>query len=891
DTLAMDCVFLREKLPELCNAYDLVQVRVELRITILKEISRGLPPETVGDDCGKESGEAKAYEQEQDGSDWRERVRNTDEPLFIYNFFVSPSDSSIDITRRIIKYYCAPHKRPIFVSHSDKDYHLPLAQIQRAAEVMKESPLFEVIPRCVFDELEARDEDEGSSSTDNQPKATKGDNHAHAPLPERTAKEEADLHLSSSNVLEGESAPTGSTRDYVSYVAKTGKSPIPWNDIRPAFLKFLQKQIRQRVRQYVIDSENSSSGNEDSVFSTCELVYDKLKKFHEFPPTFHRICEILTNPPRCYARLPTFIYAMNELVDVAVNASQQKPKEMMKSEEFFTGDSKFASSQASEPKHGSDPDYDCKNNTHVGGRKKRQTDKRKRKNPRRDGSSPESIPEHLNRKKSRLGKKAMSDLSNYNAICEFVDLSSFVFVVFFTVVVVVSILFSIYFRYLTSKVASSASCTMEFVRQFGNKVLLWNTGSVPILLCAISTKFSISALEPIAMSDMILDENWMEALCLENEVDESTEVETAANARRPRRNPAQDEVAGGDGEKGEAGHRGNALCEVHELQYRYECRVSSRISGRTVTKVARYYCSPDGEPRIVWEIVDDGKRTIPARAKVEEAASKKKSTAHHHRKAANPDERAPKPNNAATEDLPGERQEPERNPSDVPVEGSGSTDSIVDYLLHVAETGSSTMRWHEARPAVIKYLKSEIRERVRQYLMNKERSNRKAEDAEVLRICQNVCNKLKKFRDFPSSFRVFCRVLMDPLNRHVKLLTFVQALKTLANVDETASIWIEDFTSEDEEKEDANHEDTDAASVESQLANEEVNDPRREVDSGSVADYESENATPGRKKRRTRKQKRSQNHRVDDSSTDCDSENRQKSKAGKEVMSDMSNLR
>ncbi|EYC10480.1 hypothetical protein Y032_0055g2576 [Ancylostoma ceylanicum] len=134
----------------------------------------------------------------------------------------------------------------------------------------------------------------------------------------------------------------------------------------------------------------------------------------------YRICEILSNPPRCCAKLPAFISAMEKVVDVDVTASvysQQKSRKVKRANTFFFDDSKFGGLLTSEPKYDvdsdSDPDYDGENSTYEWGSRRRQTDRHKRKKHRRDDSSPEYIPEHLSRKKPRHGKKAMSDLSNY----------------------------------------------------------------------------------------------------------------------------------------------------------------------------------------------------------------------------------------------------------------------------------------------------------------------------------------------------------------------------------------------------------------------------------------------------------------------------------------------
>ncbi|EPB80514.1 hypothetical protein ANCCEY_00411 [Ancylostoma ceylanicum] len=97
-------------------------------------------------------------------------------------------------------------------------------------------------------------------------------------------------------------------------VAETGKSTIPWTDAQPALLKYFEGAIREKIRAYQDDDEKPLKVGVD-VEKCYKKVYKKIESLTGFPATFRRICALLTNPRRTYAKVPTLMSALVKVVD------------------------------------------------------------------------------------------------------------------------------------------------------------------------------------------------------------------------------------------------------------------------------------------------------------------------------------------------------------------------------------------------------------------------------------------------------------------------------------------------------------------------------------------------------------------------------------------------
>ncbi|RCN30026.1 hypothetical protein ANCCAN_24208 [Ancylostoma caninum] len=347
----------------------------------------------------------------------------------------------------------------------------------------------------------------------------------------------------------------------------------------------------------------------------------------------------------------------------------------------------------------------------------------------------------------------------------------------------------------------------------------------------------------VVMDGMIRSETSEESLCIQNESEQSTDVKPAVEAERSFGVPATSEIDVEDVEEGER--------DEEEL------------------------------PEIILEKEDDTPPEILNGAKSKQAASEKESPTHCHPKVGEHVKHAPVPNCEVKEESPEEKENFNRNPSKLPAEVDTTSEDwiyVTDYVAHVAEFGVSFLTWIEIRPAFLKYIKWLIRKRVRKYLIDNGNS-RTAEDAKVLRMCQLVCNKMKRFNDFPSTFRRLCQFLTDPPPTYDKLSTFMNAVKILTDVDTTASIYIPKYCKLEKVKKEGTNDE--ASSSESKLAK--VGDMVFEFDSDESTDND-ENTAHG--------SKRGLSHQKYDVSSECfpeDRPSRKKSKANKKAMSDSTN--
>ncbi|KAL6724739.1 hypothetical protein Aduo_019599 [Ancylostoma duodenale] len=135
---------------------------------------------------------------------------------------------------------------------------------------------------------------------------------------------------------EEEAHPTDWLLDFMEQVAKSGKSSIPWTEVKPALLKYFEKVVHEKIRLHEKDGEESKKKIGEVDIEHCyQMVYNKIKDFMDFPVTFRRLCSILTNPSRCYSKLPTLMNAVMKVVEVdsIVPANPEEKSEPPKEKE------------------------------------------------------------------------------------------------------------------------------------------------------------------------------------------------------------------------------------------------------------------------------------------------------------------------------------------------------------------------------------------------------------------------------------------------------------------------------------------------------------------------------------------------------------------------------
>ncbi|KAL6724741.1 hypothetical protein Aduo_019601 [Ancylostoma duodenale] len=204
---------------------------------------------------------------------------------------------------------------------------------------------------------------------------------------------------------------------------------------------------------------------------------------------------------------------------------------------------------------------------------------------------------------------------------------------------------------------------------------------------------------------------------------------------------------------------------------------------------------------------------------------------------------------------------------------------VADYMAEVARSGKSSMSWKEIRPAFKEYFKKALLGKARRYGVVTNRPITQAELAELSNTARSLYRKVRKFEDFPVTFRRLCQILINPPRCYSKLPTLMNALKKVLDVDVIAS-----NPRREKEAETFFFDDSKCRRVVKK-------EPKSEVVSDGDPDYDGENSHKrGSKKRQSDKQKRP---RKDDSSPEYIPDHliRKKLRSSKKPMSDLSNFK
>ncbi|KAL6724737.1 hypothetical protein Aduo_019597 [Ancylostoma duodenale] len=223
--------------------------------------------------------------------------------------------------------------------------------------------------------------------------------------------EAADMKLTASAE---EAPPTHWLVDFMEQVARSGKSSIPWTEVKPALLKHFEKVVSEKIRLHEKDDEDSKKIGEVDIEHCYQMVYNKIKDFMDFPVTFRRLCSILTNPSRCYSKLPTLMNALVKVVDadsIAPANPEEKsepPKEKEKGDEkefCYFDDAELRKQRVKKSKRGA---------SDSGSMGRRRGRKRKESGP-MEKSTPEN-PDHVDSKPKKNGPTAESTPENPDQI-------------------------------------------------------------------------------------------------------------------------------------------------------------------------------------------------------------------------------------------------------------------------------------------------------------------------------------------------------------------------------------------------------------------------------------------------------------------------------------------
>ncbi|KIH51881.1 hypothetical protein ANCDUO_18024, partial [Ancylostoma duodenale] len=210
---------------------------------------------------------------------------------------------------------------------------------------------------------------------------------------------------------EEEAHPTDWLLDFMEQVARSGKSSIPWTEVKPALLKHFEKVVHEKIRLHEkFDEESKKKTGEVDIEHSYQLVYNKIKDSVDFPVTLRRLCSILTNPSRCYSKLPTLMNALMKVVEVdsIVPANPEEksepPKEKEKGDEkefCYFDDAELRKQRVKKSKRGA---------SDSGSMGRRRGRKRKESGP-MEKSTPEN-PDHVDSKPKKNGPTAESTSEN-----------------------------------------------------------------------------------------------------------------------------------------------------------------------------------------------------------------------------------------------------------------------------------------------------------------------------------------------------------------------------------------------------------------------------------------------------------------------------------------------
>ncbi|KAL6724742.1 hypothetical protein Aduo_019602 [Ancylostoma duodenale] len=374
-------------------------------------------PETLPD-LAPEAERSSQIEAPDDGK--QDKESSHDEPILCHQIAVQSLQSETAIITRITQLYCKPNKCPKVISHTPSNFELRMASEDLKLGTRRYNgfvPL-EAVPRSLIEELEAGEESATDFSTHGNPEEpTKGKREG-AQEPNGVVKEQSskEHERTPSTDNQEEIAPADWILDYMAKVARTGRSPLPWDEIHPPFMAYLKNVLYEKLRRYDNWTANSKEpiikADCDELSRLTKFVCSKVETFDDFPVTFRRLCEILASPPRCYADVPSFINAVKKLVDVDITASLYSPPKsgstrVKKRRAFSRGESKLESLPVNEPMRGINngpvPDLDGGNAAHKRSSKKLQSDKHKRHT--KADCAPVDVTEQAVSKKPKQGKK------------------------------------------------------------------------------------------------------------------------------------------------------------------------------------------------------------------------------------------------------------------------------------------------------------------------------------------------------------------------------------------------------------------------------------------------------------------------------------------------------
>ncbi|XGW35492.1 hypothetical protein V3C99_019037 [Haemonchus contortus] len=111
---------------------------------------------------------------------------------------------------------------------------------------------------------------------------------------------------------------------YFENVTETGKSRLPWELVRPAFLwkvkSCMDEMVRWHRQREGPDSVDMSEGSENK--RMYDFILEKAAKFEAAPFTWQRICELLNSPSRHYRKADKYFRALDKTINVVTTVSE-----------------------------------------------------------------------------------------------------------------------------------------------------------------------------------------------------------------------------------------------------------------------------------------------------------------------------------------------------------------------------------------------------------------------------------------------------------------------------------------------------------------------------------------------------------------------------------------
>ncbi|KAK6031383.1 peptidase M16 inactive domain protein [Ostertagia ostertagi] len=111
---------------------------------------------------------------------------------------------------------------------------------------------------------------------------------------------------------------------YFENVTETGKSRLPWELVRPAFLwkvkSCMDEMVRWHRQREGPDSVDLSEGSENK--RMYDFILEKAAKFEAAPFTWQRICELLNSPSRHYRKADKYFRALDKTINVVTTVSE-----------------------------------------------------------------------------------------------------------------------------------------------------------------------------------------------------------------------------------------------------------------------------------------------------------------------------------------------------------------------------------------------------------------------------------------------------------------------------------------------------------------------------------------------------------------------------------------